>query len=332
MTRFVNTTRSAWLLATLTLAVAAAAAPPGAAAPQAAQPALFVFRVGFWTNLHHQLHALTRPRPAAPLALPDGLPGAAREGWARALAHYRTLGRRSLLFDEGLIQLGTHLAALSDDELPSASAVTASTRTALLDARPAYAAGWAAQQRAARAFEARVAPLLDRHGAALARQVAAAYGTSWPEVPISVDLVADAGPPGNAYTLSQPARITVAVDDPRHQDLAALEMLFHEASHVWDVVLLDGLREAGRREGRVVRPDLWHGVLFFTAGELTRRELARVGLTYTPYAEVQGMTSGVYRDVWRAIVDAWTPYLDGRRAMTDSLTALVRAVGTLPPG
>lgn len=293
----------------------------------------FEFRVGLWTSLHHQLHAQARPRPAPSPTWPDDLAVEARDGWARALTHYRTLGRRSLLFDDGLVQVGDRLRTTPDDETPGAETLLADTRSALLDARAAYeAALWPALRASATAFTARVSPLLGRHGPSLARAVAAAYGATWPAQPIPVDLVGDAGPPGNAYTISTPGRITVAVADPRHQGLAALEILFHEASHLWDATLQEGLRAAARDQGRVVPPDLWHAVLFFTAGELTRRELARAGMSYTPYAEAQGMTTGVYRAVWPAIVTTWTPYLDGRQSLSASLIALVRAVGRLPPG
>lgn len=298
-----------------------------------APPRLFDFRVSFWNSLHHELHALARPRPAPALAAPADVPEAERAGWARALEYYRPLGRRSLLFDEGLATMGAALSRLPDGADLDAAGIDAAARGALAAAAPAYRRlGWPEHQRAARAFVDAVSPLLARHGPAVATALAAAYGAAWTGA-VPVDVVRDAGPPGNAHTTARPdAHVTIAAGDPRHQGLASLEILFHEASHGWDARLTEVLTAAARAEGRVVRQDLWHAVLFFTAGELTRRTLAAAGTAYVPYAVVQGMTTGIYAPVWPAVVEAWTPWLDRNTTMPAAAAALVRAVGALPPG
>ena len=292
---------------------------------------LFEFRVGFWNGLHHELHAQSRPRPAAG-AWAGNLPEDVRQAWTRAVERYRPLGRRSLLFDEGLASLSAILSTVPDDAPLPASRIDAGTRALLEAAAPAFrTGGWPVLQRDAQALIAQLTPLVAAHRAAIAPALAAAYGATW-ERTVPVDVVLDAGPPGNAHTTVRPyARVTIAASDARHQGLAGLEILFHEASHEWDATLSDLLLREARAQGRVVRGDLWHGVLFFTAGELTRRGLARSGIAYEPYAVTQGMTTGVYAGVWPAIVTAWTPYLDRRTTLAEAATALVRAVGTLPP-
>lgn len=294
---------------------------------------LFEFRVSFWSSLHHELHAVARPRPAPASGWPDDLPEASKAGWARALDVYRPLGKRSLLFDDGLASLSALLSPLDNeatlDRVPMAPAV----KTALEAAAPAYrVAGWPSHQREALAFVALVAPLVERYGQAIAAPLAASYGARW-EGLVPVDVVRDAGPPGNAHTTVRPrAHVTIAATDPRHQGPAALELLFHEASHGWDATLTDELTRAAWAEGRIIPHDLWHTVLFFTAGELTRRALAADGTTYTPYAVTQGLATGAYARVWPAVVAAWTPWLDGRSTRAAAATTLVRAVGDLPPG
>lgn len=300
---------------------------------QAAPRPLFDLRVSFWASLHHELHAVARPKPAPAPAWPDDLPEAARAGWTRALDVYRPLGKRSLLFDEGLASLSALLSPLDDEEILDRVPMAPALRTALEAAAPAYrAAGWPSHQRDSQAFIALVTPLLERHGHAIAAPLAASYGARW-EGLVPVDIVRDAGPPGNAHTTVRPrAHVTIAATDPRHQGPAALEVLFHEASHGWDATLTDDLTRAARAEGRVIPHDLWHTVLFFTAGELTRRALATDGTTYVPYAVTQGLATGVYTRVWPAVVAAWTPWLDGRSTRAAAATTLVRAVGELPPG
>lgn len=318
---------------TLALGLALAALTLVAADARQAPRPLFDFRVSFWNSLHHELHAVARPRPAPASAASEEMPEAARTGWSRGVEAYRPLARRSLLLDEGLAALGAVLSPLDDDssleKVPIAPAVAA----ALEAAAPAYRlAGWPSHQREAQMFIEQVTPLVERHGAAIAAPLAALYGARW-EGLVPVDVVRDAGPPGNAHTTTRPrAHVTIAATDPRHQGLAALEVLFHEASHGWDATVEDELTRAARSEGRVIPRDLWHAVLFFTAGELTRRTLAAAGTDYVPYAVAQGMSTGIYAEVWPAVVAAWTPWLDGRGTRAGAAVELVRAVGVLPPG
>jgi hypothetical protein len=71
---------------------------------------------------------------------------------------------------------------------------------------------------------------------------------------------------------------------PSLHGLAALEMLFHESSHSPVSDLFQRVRQAASEQKVSVPPRLWHGVLFYTAGELTTRELKAHGIAYTPYA------------------------------------------------
>ena len=72
-----------------------------------------------------------------------------------------------------------------------------------------------------------------------------------------------------------------------------------------------------------VPSQLWHAVLFYTAGELTTRELKAHGIANTPYAG-----QGLYTNLCGAgcrekIREYWTPHLDGKRSIADSLSGLV---------
>lgn len=297
-----------------------------------AAPPLFEFRTSFWNSLHHELHATVRPRPA-PAGWTDALADDERAGWGSAVEVYRPLGRRSLLFDEGLASMSAWLSPLGEDAALDAVPLAPAVKRALQDAAPIYRAhGWPLLQRDARTFVDGVSPLLARHGSAIATRLAAAYDTTWPGA-VPVDIVRDAGPPGNVHTTARPrAHVTMAAADPRHQGLAGIELLFHEASHGWDTVLSEALVAEARAQQRVIRQDLWHAVLFFTAGEVTRRQLASAGIDYEPYAVTQKLASTAYADVWPAVVASWTPFLDGTVTRAIATTALVRAAGQLAPG
>ena len=86
------------------------------------------------------------------------------------------------------------------------------------------------------------------------------------------------------YTSGPPTHVTISSTDPAYQGLASLEMLFHESSHSPVSDLFQRVRHAASEQKVSVPPQLWHGVLSHTAGELTRRELEAHGIAYTPYA------------------------------------------------
>ena len=100
-------------------------------------------------------------------------------------------------------------------------------------------------------------------------------------------------------------------------------MLFHESSHSPVSDLFQRVRQAASEQKVTVPRQLWHAVLFYTAGELTTRELKAHGIAYTQYAG-----PGLYTNLCGAgcrekIAEYWAPRLDGKRSIADSLAALV---------
>jgi hypothetical protein len=72
--------------------------------------------------------------------------------------------------------------------------------------------------------------------------------------------------------------------DGGYKATRGLEMLFHEASHTIADSLGAALRDISAQTGKAPPFGVLHAIIFFTAGELTRR--AVVG--YTPFAEAGG--------------------------------------------
>ena len=139
---------------------------------------------------------------------------------------------------------------------------------------------WPEHDRVNRVWIAAVQPLLERHGTALSQALTSTYGTTWPSNPVAVDLSVTAGPNG-AYTTGPPIHVTISSSDPSLQGPAALETLFHESSHSPVSDLFQRVRQAASAQKVTVPPQLWHGVLFYTAGELTTRELKAHGIAYS---------------------------------------------------
>jgi hypothetical protein len=181
---------------------------------------------------------------------------------------------------------------------------------------------WPEHDRANRAWIAAVQPLLERHGTALSQALTRTYDTRWPNDPVPVDLSVTAGPTG-AYTTGPPTHVTISSSEPSHQGLAALEMLFHEGSHSPVSNLFPRVRQAASDQKVSVPPQLWHGVLFYTAGELTARELRAHGIAYTPYGRPDLYTNLCGARCREKIAEYWTPRLDGKRSIADSLSRLV---------
>src|SRR5690606_13760883 len=122
-----------------------------------------------------------------------------------------------------------------------------------------------------------------QHGAALSQALTRTYDTTWPSEPVPVDLSVTAGPQG-AYTTGPLTHVTISSSETSLQGLASLEMLFHESSHGPVSDLFQRVRRAATEQDVAVPPRLWHAVLFYTAGELTRRELDAHGRAYAAYA------------------------------------------------
>jgi hypothetical protein len=102
-----------------------------------------------------------------------------------------------------------------------------------------------------------------------------------------------------AYTAVVPrVRIIVASADASYAGWAGTEMLFHESSHALILQVRTAIDQAMSAAGKRPR-DLWHVVLFYVAGEITRQTLAARGIEYqtVPVRQrlVQKCVAGVSR-------------------------------------
>jgi hypothetical protein len=125
------------------------------------------------------------------------------------------------------------------------------------------------------------------------------------------------------YTLTDPTLITMSSGDPRYRGLAALEMIFHEASHAMIGLLEAKLDEEAKRQGKTLPPDLWHAILFYSAGEITRRH---VGRDYVPYAKKNGLYERGGWEIFPPVLERdWQPYLEGTLSASTAVARVVAA-------
>jgi hypothetical protein len=289
------------------------------------QQRLFDFHSAFWMNLHHYLHALARPGGALPDVVPTSAADDERQRWTDAVDHYRLhYGKRSLLFDEDLVRIKQSLITAASSADLRDTALTPEHRRVLESAAPLYRQYWWAEHDAAnRRFIAALQPLLEQHGRAIATRLAGSFDSRWPTTPMRVDVVHDAGPPGNAYTISEPTLITIGASDPRHRGLAALELVFHEASHRWDSVLMKEVGESARDLKLRAPPGLWHGLLFYNAGAITSDALTTGGVSgYEMYMFAHRTFD--FPGWHQAIARHWPGYLSGSISRTEAIARILR--------
>lgn len=315
----------------------AAQEPDGAAPDRAdafvASTRVFSFHSDPRVNLHDML--LWRLSSAEPVdARPECLASLAareRRGFEEAAAFYEERLSESVR-DRGdvILDLRFHLVGHPGVDIAPDSAVAAAVRR--LDAAlPAYRACWwpdhdARNRRWIGDVIPRVIAFEDSTAARLSRH----YRGDW-ELPIAVD-AAGWGGARRAHTILNPDHVLISAAPGIFEGKAALEILFHEASHTLVAprhgAVARALAAAAREEGlERPPPELWHVLIFYTTGHVVRTLVAeRDGAEYEPYIYATGLFDRAWPRLREPVERHWRPYLEGRIGMEEAARRLVRAV------
>jgi len=317
------------LLAMLVMAELALAHAAAATTPAASVHGRWHLQSRFWVSLHQTLleaaqqHDVQNP----------GADAAEREAWDRAVADYgERFAKKSPVFDDDLIAVNDALSNVGDDAAPPASIGPAAAT--LRAVAPLYRARqWPADQLASRFWMAVAGAMLDQAGEELAMAHERVYG-AFPR-----EIVVDVSPFGGefgAYTtnLKHFVHTTVSTRDPAYQGYWGLEMMLHEASHDVvgagdDAAIGREIDAAARALGRRPPPSLWHAVIFYTSGELTRRALVRRGIAYQPF--ILEMYKKTFQRFREPLATHWHAYLDGKLSRDEAIRRLVEATTVPPP-
>jgi hypothetical protein len=225
------------------LAAGAAAAQPADTLPDrggALIPAsgTFVFYSDPVTNLHDFLVWNARsqePVEPAPDCLP-GLPTEERAAFEHAREHYEVFATSA--GNRLLMALRYRLAGFGDFNLADAAAIEAAF-TELRAAAPAYEkCWWATHDARNRRWVAALEPLLAAHEDALSERLSELYGSELRR-PLPVD-IASYGSFSGADSVVDPDHLLISSIEPSNAGYAALEVVFHEASHTVFGPGLDG--------------------------------------------------------------------------------------------
>jgi hypothetical protein len=302
----------------------------------------FEFHTGFWINLHHFLYeqALLRKRAASSSQTTNSttnpnnqLSSEQRQLWDAALDYYvNTMIKRDLLLDREMITINDQLAEAEGTPDLSKSGMSSELIKILESVAPVYRALWWPQHERTNRFWIAVAtPLVQQFSQTLIKQLTDAYKAKWPTDLIRVDVVEYANWAGAYTTFDRAEKVHITIStDPGNQGFAALELLFHEASHSM----------VGPRNGAVARaiarecqaknkpiPDgLWHAIIFYTAGEFTRRNLSEYGVSdYIPVA-YRGLYARAWPKLQRPLELYWQPYLEGTVDFDKAMSNLINAL------
>ncbi len=259
------------------------------------------------------------------------LPPSVRAAWEGAVNYYKEIISPASWIDRQQYLIRVHLAGF-DEELKAAEDrqfvdIARSFRAA---ATPAYKmCRWAAQDEKNRRWIEELKPRLATDEQKIASRLEKLYQKRWEGLPIPVDVVETVDWSGANSILRYPAGGHLLISGPSYQGPAALEVVFHEASHLLmgrDAPLRQALDNAAKAVDFRLPGELWHVVLFYTTGEAVRRILDDGGKPgYTP------MVYGIFdRGVWigyrKALESTWRPYIDGEQALPEAAARLIEAL------
>lgn len=335
--------------ARIALTLALLAVPPtGPAGAEEGGPVLttphFAFHSDLATNLNDALIAAGAARnDGEPELFHAGaeapcfaeLPPSLRSAWDRAVDWYAEIVSPADSFARQQYLLRLDLAGVGEeveDDLRTRRYLDIA-RGFRAAASPAYEeCRWATQDAENRRWIEELAPRLAAHEATIARRLEELYRKRWTGLPLRVDLVHTVSWSGANSTFPGAAGGHLLVSTSAYRGPAALEIVFHEASHGLALrgdPLMKALADAAAALDVPSTGDLWHVVLFHTTGETVRRTLAAAG---EPGYTV--MLEGIFaRGAWlpyrEAVEAVWPGYLAGERTLEEAAAAVIRALG--PP-
>lgn len=303
----------------------------------------FAFYSDFSTNLNDALIAAGEARndgepelfhSGAEKSCFDELRSSRRAGWNRAVDYYAEIISPSNSFGLARRLVGDELAGvrvISEDAWDRGFIQIAKGFQAA--ASPAYeACRWTAQDAENRQWIDELIQLLKIYEAPVAQKLANLYAKSWHGLPIPVDVVSTADSTGARTLNLEPdgGHTLISSSNPGYKGHAALEMVFHEASHTLTgrgAPMPLALYTTADDLGREIPRDFGHLMLFYTTGETVRRVLAEADEPdYTMALDAFDLWNGPWGRYRDAVVSIWPAYLDGEHTLSEAASDLIQAL------
>jgi hypothetical protein len=280
----------------------------------------FEFHSGFWVNLHHTLYNQVAGRRAGRAPNLSSLNPAETLAWTEALDYYERKFAGHDLGEFSMLRIKLPLAFAGDAVSLKGSGLPAPVIQILEKAAPVYRAHWWTEHnRKNHEWIDQVTPLIARYENVLRPALSHAYNTRWPKDRMRVEM--SYYTTGNAaYTSLRPTVITVSSWSQRNEGPAGLETIFHEAGHGLIQRVQDEIGAAEKRRARKLRQtNLWHAVIFYTTGEVVRRQLPAL----VPYAIKYGMWENDWPNTLPVMERDWKPFVEGNGRFKDAIDRIV---------
>jgi hypothetical protein len=214
--------------------------------------------------------------------------------------------------------------ALVDGNL-AADAVGDELRRVLDAAAPVYRKHfWPAHDRANRAWIERAADGVRATAPEVIARLTKLYTMPWFDSPVRVDVVWVGNRQG-AYATVGPTHATISSGAANNTGWSAVEIVFHEISHILVEPIQQRLATA---LGERLRDHsvLWHVVQFYITGQVVRDVLAAKGINYEPYLYSTGLFDRAWGRYREAVEQHWRPYVDGRITLDQAIERTVKQV------
>lgn len=301
---------------------------------------LFEFHSDPWINLHHFLYQWSRADEGLgsgrqTVAVPErgslsSLSPEQRDTWLQAVSFYRQSVAPLDHFDDAMLEQKKRLLNLTGDPQATPPDQIPGIAEALATAMPVYLQHWwPAHDTANRQWTAGVTPVLSRHEHRYAELTARIYHSQWPPEPKRVDVSAYANPAAG-YTAD--GHTVIFSTDSGNQGLYAVETILHEVLHNRDIGSPGriALNQAMQATGDKTPRNLWHAMIFATAGEFTQAIAEREGLPeHIPYWTREGFQNFQgWREPAAWVNQHWLPVVRSQISVTNGLDNLTEAVSS----
>jgi hypothetical protein len=292
----------------------------------------FAFHSHFLLNLHHFLYDSATLGKYGPRvewqAVSDPADKAALE---QAAAHYSKTYARSDVFDPDMDKVKLALSVAADDRQTLAGLALAPELAAVLErAAPAYARSiWPIHDRANRQWIRQVTALDAVFGQQVESAIERHLRHGFPSKPARIDVVFQTGDRLGAYTSDdEPMQTVMPSARADYQGLAALEMLYHEVTHMRvNAAVIDAINSSLKAAGREDDKGLWHAVHFYTVGAAVKDAYQKRGIAYLPYADQAGIYSRApFKSFAPLLADIWQPYMQGKSSFDQATRAMAAAL------
>ena len=293
---------------------------------------IFEFHTTASLNLHHFLYWKAHPhsRETGEVAdWPESLSESDRQVIAKAVDYYKkTFKDQDLLFSEALSRIKSQLAEHDGGASFAGLGLEAEHAEVLERALLIYRWNlWPAHRVANQQWIRETSNAVRQSGRKVIESLEAIYDDEFPPTPIRVDVVIE-GHWAGAFTTIDPMHIVVTGTRPDYQGNGGLEMIFHEASHGMvgprHGTVISKLSAAFEERGERAPRGLWHALLFYTTGEVTKQLVVKKGQgPYEPYAYKNGLFEGPWGAFLPTLENDWQATIDGEITMDEAVEKIV---------